>query len=399
MKVLGHVVLFLATLAVAAAALVHTASEAGVSSPLTSSLRSSLNAEMMARMVDRGFKLELSKNATQRQGEVERLPDPLIALARRSFAVDPLEVSTIRTLALGSVLQEDEARGRELMRVASQISKRDAVTDLWLAQDYGRRGNVEAMTAAFDHALRTSKRAREAAIGPLVKLLANESSHAPIGKLLDRRPEWESAFWLQFARDPVALQSSAKFFSATSLPLDRLEPAVRAQLYTNLRAAGHFDALYRLAALDPGLEPSTAELAEGAFITVEDGHPLGWVLRSRGNYSSQVHPTSGELQIDAKAGAFGVAAERVIRLEGSRSLTILLAEPLPENTELTLAASCAPDRARKLGNLTLEAGDRRGQLDLPIADCDVATLQLSFAVDPGRRDALIRILRIAPDTS
>src|SRR5690606_31218528 len=122
-------------------------------------------------------------------------------LARLSYSIDPLNVETLRTIALGHSLHEDQARARQIMRLASSLSKRDDITNMWLAQDYGRNGDAQRMLASFDHLLRTSRRARQGAIALVVNTLESDESHASFGKLLQQQPEWQSAFWAEFARN------------------------------------------------------------------------------------------------------------------------------------------------------------------------------------------------------
>lgn len=395
MNILGRVLFTVFATVVAAAAYIHATSEVRLS-PLSSTLllRVGLTTEAMGLAVDRIFKLQMGENAAQGLAEFEPLADPGAELARRTFAADPLNAATIRTIALGSVLHEDANRARELMQLAARISKRDSLTNLWLAQNYGTRGEMDAMMASFDHALRTSSRTREAAIGPMVNLLADSESHGPLGALLDRRPEWEGDFWANFVNNPVALQNAPEFFTTNSLSLDRLKPTARERLYANLKNAREFDVLRRLATLDPGTAAGVENLATGRFETTEQGNPMGWILHSQGNFAARVLPSTGELLIDAQAGSFGVAAERVFPIAQAYALEVRMAEPLPENARLDLTATCAMSGGDTLGRVVLGPGERGGQTELAGRDCDFGDLQLSFSVDPGRRDAFIQVAGI-----
>lgn len=391
----ARIVLLPISLVIAAAAFVHAGSETeALSIGPGASSRLGLDANIVAALADGGFRAEMASRQAQAQNEFPRLPDPLIALARDSFAADPLEVSSLRTIALGSVLQDDEERARRVMRLASRISKRDSITNLWLAQDYGRVGDFEAMLASFDHALRTSPRVREFAMKPVVSALASKESHAQLGKLLAGRPEWEVDFWREFAINPVAAANAAEFFAGSGIPLDRIPEETRERLYANLKREQRFETLYNFAASDPVAKASEAALVAGKFVSAREGNPLGWTLHSRGNASAQVHRSTGELQIDARSGSFGIAADRIVRVEGNQALAIALAEPVPDNASLKLAVKCVDGAKSELAVISLEPGDKSGAVRFAAGECSFVSLELSFAADSGRRDAFIRVASI-----
>jgi hypothetical protein len=389
-------------LAVAAAAFVHAASETERFwvGPGTSE-RFGLDAHIAAKIVDRGFTAEMVSyqsqaqgDQSQAQGDFPRNSASLIALARDSFAVDPLEVSSLRTIALGSLLQDDEDRARRLMRLAAQISKRDTIVNLWLAQDYGKAGDVEKMITSFDNALRTSRRAREYAMKPVVDALASEDTYDTLGELLASRPEWEPDFWGEFSRNPVGIANAANFFKASGIPVERMPEASRELLYANLKKTRQYDTLFALAALDPEARAGSDALAADKFNIVGGGNPLGWMLRSQGSYAARIHEKTGELQIDARSGTFGIAADRVVRGGASYRLAFAMAEPVPENAKLKLVARCADSSNREVASLPLGPGERAGEIAFVADGCAFVSLELSFTVDPGRRDALIRIASI-----
>lgn len=396
---LARIVLLPAGLAIAAAAFVHATAEALPGAFGSASMTTTLNAQALTALVDQGFAVEMSSATPQEQGQLPRVSDSLVALARKAFTVDPLEVSTIRTIGLGELLHEDPDRAREAMRLAAQLSKRDSITDLWLAQDYAQTGDVEAMTASFDQALRTSVRARASAMTPLVNMLANDESHLPLGALIERRPEWETDFWQTFVRNPVALEHSARFFERTKLPIDRLSPDDRQRLYANLKATGQYETLFGLARLDSAAKASPESLAAGKFDTTRQGDPLGWSTHSEGDYSASVHAASGELQVDARSGSFGIAADRLFRLDRDYRLAIRMAEPVPANATVELAAVCGNSERTRLARIVLPAGAETGEASFGAGACAFADLQLSFKVNAGRQDALIRVASVSLNPS
>jgi hypothetical protein len=242
--------------------------------------------------------------------------------------------------------------------------------------------------------LRTSARARDFAIKPLVEALASPESHAPLGRLLARKPDWEDQFWLEFARNPVSVPLAADFLENSSLTADRIPEGPRRELYTSLRQRSLFSTLYRVAALDRKAGAGSQELAAGKFVTTANGNALGWTLHSEGSFSVGVHQRTDELQIDARGGAFGIAADRVAPVDGSRRVTITMAEPVPSNAAVKLAVQCADGSKRELTSVSLRSGQRGGQAVFSADGCGFVNIELSFNVESGRRDALIRVARI-----
>ena len=397
MNRLVRLALLLVGFAVAFLAFVNAASGVGAPAidPAAHSGWFGLNGHMLSLLAERDFRDELvSHQAQVQQGEMPRLSDQLIAEAKAAYAVNPLDVSSLRTIALGSMVQDDKERARQVMRIAEQISKRDSMTDLWLAQDYGELGNTDAMLASFDHALRTDVRVRSVTMKPVVEALAHPESFAPLGTLLKQQPEWEDDFWHEFVRNPVAIANAASFLTETGIPLSQLPDNERRVLYGNLKQTKQLDTLFRLAALDPDIETSESALAAGQFVTTDQGDPLGWTLYSKGTAAAHVRPDSGTLEIDAQPGSFGIAADRIASLHGSQDLTIEMAEPVPDNAALELALTCADDASTQLADIRLGPGEKKGDASLPSGGCAYGNLQLSFTVNEGRRAALIRIARI-----
>ena len=232
-------------------------------------------------------------------------------------------------------------------------------------------------------------------MGPVVGLTSSPESHASLGDLLRQQPDWEGAFWSRFSRDPVALANADAFFANSGLSIELVPELFRRRLYANLKREGHFEALYRLATIDPATAAGAESLSAGEFVAAGGANPLGWDLRSRGDFAARVHDGAGELQIDARAGSFGVAADRVVRLEGDYELTIRMAEPVPDNANLEMALVCLAPNESELATISLDAGTEAGEAMLSAGTCEFANLEVSFGVDPGRRAALIRIASIS----
>lgn len=436
MKFATRLLLVPVALALAVLSFAHAASETGRATfppgffgPL------GIDSHIIGEVVDRAFKAEmtaLQSEALAKQGEISaedlaslaedpvalqrfieerersgapdsgdeypRISAELLRLARLSYASDPLNALTLRTIALGHVQHEDPDRARRLMQLAARLSKRDTITNLWLAQDYGQRGNVEQMLNSFDHALRTSRSAREGAMGLVVGSLNSVESHKMLGDLLRQQPDWEDAFWIEFSRNPVAIANASAFFKNSGIPLQQIPEQRRPALYANLKRSGLYGALFELAGVDSaagtGTGTGTQDSRAIGFDLADESNPLGWTFHSRGTFSTAVNRSTNELQIDARAGAFGLAADRVMRGGRDFEMALRMADPVPPSVGVTLSATCVDGQKRELANVALSPGDKDGTETVQARECDFMSLDLSFEVEQGRRNPLIRIASI-----
>lgn len=340
----------------------------------------------LARLIDGNRRMAPQK---ERQ-EYPRIPPDLQALAHLSYAADPLNIRTLRTIALGITLHVDAEKSRQLLQIASNLSKRDELVNLWLAQDYGKRGEVSLMLASFDHALRTSRKARDTAMPPLVSLLGSTDSHTVVGDLLRQQPEWERAFWGEFVRNPVTLANVLSFFENSGLSLSRVPEHNRQVLYSNLRAAGQYDALFSLSSQFRNQGDSNEP--RGRFVAANASNPLAWTLRTRGDFAAHIDDSTGELQIDARAGSFGVAADKIVRGNRDFQISLRMAQQVDDSASLRLTATCVDgSRRRTLSRGVLGAGQDNLIIIVQAQECNFIALELAFEVREGRRNPLLRI--------
>src|SRR5690606_13073394 len=176
--------------------------------------------------------------------------------------------------------------------------------------------------------------------------------------------------------------------------LQQIPEQRRPALYANLKRSGLYETLFELAAVDSttGLGSQTAKAPR--FDLADEWNPLGWTLHSRGTFSTALHRSTDELQIDARAGAFGLAADRVMRGGRDFEMSVRMAEPVPRGVGVTLSAACVDGQKRELASVALSSGDQAGTEVLQARECEFLSLELSFEVEQGRRNPLIRIAKI-----
>jgi hypothetical protein len=389
-------ILLIGGIALAAAAFVHAASEVDpLGLGMATNTGTGLSANAMTEFVSRASLAQLSRQPSDDRAESQPLSDSILSSAYRAFSVDPFHASTIRAIALGSIIQSDREQARQAMRAAWDLSKRDDITTAWLAQDYGQLGDLSNMIAFLDSSLRTSRRARDIAVKPLADLLVHEEAHRIIGNLLADGPEWETAFWQEFVQNPVALQNATQFFTVNSLTPQRLRRSDRERLYANLKRSGQIAALYRLASIDPDVQSPSSALTEGRFPTNNNLNPLDWTLNADGLFATRVLRENGQLELDVRPDSSGTAAERIIRFNGPQQLSITLEEPLSEGVNLDLVATCAIAPTREIARISLERGQVKGATEVSAGECMYGNLALKFRTGSSRGGSVLRIVSIS----
>ena len=380
--------------AIAALATVHAGSENGVVPlAMASTMHSTLNSRMQNLLVEVGFRSQVVQPDGQ-QVTFNAMDEDLAQLALDAYSNDPLEVETLRTIALGKFAQSDPDKALELLEKVTEISRRESMTNMWLVQEYGKRGDLDKVLSNFDRALRTSARVREAAMAPLVNILSQPEAHPLIGDLVKRDPEWTEDFWREFARNDVALENAQEFFTRSGINFSDVPQGIRRSIYNNLKRTRRFETLFQLAASDPDASVAGGIGSEQGFPVTSGGDPFGWELGSTGNFATVVNRRTGLMEIDARAGSFGNAADRVLPVSGRQELAITLSQPMPQNARVDLLARCPASGGTELARVTLGPGEKSGRTEFAAGDCRYSNVVVTFNVGQGRRDALIQIASI-----
>ncbi|QZH74919.1 MAG: hypothetical protein JY451_14950 [Erythrobacter sp.] len=382
----------LSGLVVAAAALVHSASEAmPLGAGLVLRTDTALSATANVEAANLLFRAELVEGAANGQTVPQSASTGALAAARIAFAVDPLDSEVLRILAIGATV--DRASRSEAMSLVWALTKRDELVSLWLAENAGSQGDLDTMVSRFDAVMRTNERVREQAMPTLLNVLTIDEGIDEIGRLISRQPNWEPEFWHAFVRNPVSLSRAASFFERNDIGLDRLGQENRRRLYANLLAANEYAVLFSVAAKDETLG-SPGSMADGTFDAARNGHPLDWTTFAEGRFSASIS-AENELVINSEPGGFGLAAQRIVPNTGPAQIGLALAQPVPDGAQVVLEAVCAGQRnSSPLARVTLDAGGTDGVAAIERADCSYIELRLSFTAPAGRRPTDLRVRQI-----
>jgi len=244
-------------------------------------------------------------------GQAERARIDQAAQLRRGLRDMPLSARILRLVAAADSQSQPE-RAATMLAISGQVSRRDMLTEVLLADAYARTGDAAGSIRHLNTALSTSPGAGDLAFPFLVQLLAEPEFRPMIAQYVDQ--PWGDEF-LYFAaqhgpaanalevalRNPVA-QSEGRFarFRAELLP----------HLVSQGDAGLAFDYVRRLKGpsapvlADPGFAGASADPAFA---------PLSWALTNKDGVYADLIGQRGVL-LSADPGVRGVAVERIFEL-------------------------------------------------------------------------------------
>lgn len=290
-----------------------------------------------------------------------RLNPRIGILAGKAFRLEPMDEKAVRQLALIAAQQNGKAAARRVMLLASQMGRRDLVTNMWLVEDYGRAENLPKALQHLDYALRTSSESQGILMSALVQAMANREMVPQMRKLLASDPSWRSAFWFGITEAKGPLQNALELrLAMVGEDVDIPEDSDRRLLENLVRIGSYADAfrLYRNVLL-PRENPSKAVQHVG-FNRPALWPPLDWRVASEGAYSAWLNPDRSELEVSLLGQTDAVFAERLIELvPGTYRLSGRIAEDDQELSKaLSLSLECAESDAPK--NWNIEVAFERG---------------------------------------
>ena len=124
----------------------------------------------------------------------------MLGLSRASLRRQSFNPEAMRTIALGYALQDNIAKARPAFRVAGQLSKRDAPTNIWLIEDAVQRDSVPDALALFDRSLRVEDNLRPVLFPVLASALSDPVIAKAAVPIFEARPVW-ARFFVKYAMD------------------------------------------------------------------------------------------------------------------------------------------------------------------------------------------------------
>lgn len=278
--------------------------------------------------------------------------DPRIrSLSTRAFAIEPTNAETVRLLGLLQAEKGGIQSARRIMQLASELSRRDAVTNLWLVEDYGRQSNLEAVLKHLDYALRTSGESRSFLMATLVQGMKQKEMVSPMRKLLVRQPPWEEQFWLSISEADSPLDNALLLRVAEHKDRHPVPTLIDERLLRNLVQTGNFAGAFRLyrEVLEPEIANGRRKGDARGFAQFSTWPPMGWQLASEGTHSAWINPETGELEATLSGQVEAIFARRLVELAPGKYRVSAELAPDGEVREsaLHIALECAEADAAK----------------------------------------------------
>lgn len=325
-------------------------------------------------------------------------------LAISALRQEPGNIAAIRALAAVHAVRGDEERADRLLRFGERMTRRDARTNLALAELAIKHGDAAATVRYLGHVVATSQLFGDAAADRLIVAARDPAVARELGGALRSGPTWKSRFMSRFVRSTAAPDALAGTLSHIARPgLGNVDMTYLATAFRTLLKAKSRDraaALYRQ--IFHGVGPL---LRDGGF--EESGRdPFGWELVSDAGLSALEAPAEGgrgrRLDMISDAGRAGVVADQILALPPGRyrlSATLAGGEPrAPQWPAVTIACAGEKDVRTRLARM---AGNRSAATvvkEFSIPDtCALQTLAVHFGApfDASRSEGWVDDLAIA----
>lgn len=298
--------------------------------------------------------------------------DAARSLASVAIRQVPGDAASLRVLGMTRPDAETKGRAFRIMQLATQASRRDLQTNLWLIEYYVAQGDVANTIRYYDYSLKSSAEAEQLLFPVLTSAMSNPDIAAAVKAKLKARPVWTTSF-LQHA---FAAGDSDKNLIPIVLDMaqDRigLSADLKRQYAQRLAERGNVAGLDRLAkGLGRPLIEGTAALDKTG-----DLPPADWRLLPAAGMSVFADPTAG---FSFVANQNGPLIERLFHLKpGTYALQLVPQfNEGGDNTRLTWSVTCLPE-SRPIGVMPDGSQTR---LVIPPTDCAYQKLSLSLEND------------------
>lgn len=302
------------------------------------------------------------------EGAAPALPEGKQSAAlRQDLAREPLDAGALRQLALGDGIEQ--AQGLRLLKLADQVSRRDAETQLYLLEFAAQAGNIQESLRHYDALLSVQAPTGPVLLGILARGLGDPALRAALLPYAGRG--WFGVLIRQGAgqggdpRNALALAREAGWL-ATPDRRDALAPALIPALLTrgaDAEAAALADSLgmegwrrlgFAIETLDPRLGP------------------LGWRIEASGVGAAQWRsPDVLEISVEPLR-SLTVARRETLYGPGAYRLDFTLSAADGQSPALEWSLDCPGSRpAEVIGTAGADAGlPRRVSMAVTIpADC------------------------------
>ncbi len=298
-----------------------------------------------------------------------------VALAQSAVARDATLVTPHNILGLAAALSGRTNQAAAYFSFADRLTKRDMVTQLWLIEYAVARDDIEGALSHFDAALRTAWTAQDVLFPILVEATGDPQLVAPIGRILEKQPQWAPNFlWRATEGGPSAANVAQLLLQLRKAGYPLTTENVRLMLQRAVRdnrldvASVIFDAF-------SGAR-QTELVRNGGFAGDNKYPPFDWDLTDDVELRAERAPKADSedigVNVFADAGRGGTAARQLLRLS-------------PGSYRLRTAAGDISMAAAERPNWTIACAGRSNSvlLTMPLANGTGAGASFSVPADCG----------------
>lgn len=321
----------------------------------------------------------------------KELPRAAVSEAREAFLMEPTDAFAAAVLGLDAAMKGKTANARKIFEADMRLSRRNLISQAWLADDAARRNDVAATLRYFDLILRRENAASGKVLAQLVQVLRQDAAIPLFVRLLKTPSPWHPQFWEAASRDPLAIENTSKVLEVLTEKNYKIEPGYDAVLLSRLVLQSKFE---RAASLYAVLRPEIANSAKEPKVVRSFGfgkskeiEPYFWVApEDRGDLGAYLNASTKNLDVSILGGASGILVRRLAIIpSGTYAIRLIAADMPPETKNITarLKLACATNPVAsatavfKLGSGSLTSAPINVQED----QCRYIWLELSIAND------------------
>lgn len=327
--------------------------------------------------------------------------------AMRVLQREPLSPRALRQLGIYYVMTGEPSKGRNLVAMSTLLTRRDAIGQMWLADDSARRGRIDEALQAFDIVIRTQPEAREVAFGAMNAALADPRFRSAFVKLAADNPPWLSpfvAFSIGTSTRPSDLADvlgKLRSISKSILP-EKEAGSLLSRLVSEAPIEDARDLYLSL----PGAR--RAVLTSISFPSAKEAFrysPFGWEIFDNAGVQAFGSGKGADVMIEALVlpGYRGTAARKVLflpkgthRWAGTASLV-----DMSQGATAAMVLSCyrAPGQWSRAADAQLRNGVNRFVFEIP-SDCGAQLLSLELLGADNQNDSAMTLqsmqLQVSP---
>lgn len=332
-----------------------------------------------------------------------------VAESRALLVFAPLSSAVVRSIALGRDALGDEQGAARSMAIASRLSRRDGLTQMWLANAALRKEDAQEGFRHFDTFLRTYSPAEtQVAIEQMVGALRFREARVELAPYVSGSNPWYERFiGVAAGRAPKAADVADLLLRAKSIPDNPYLRGYYATLFERLINEKAYAEALRLYPRLPGAKPGVLRAVAATPETLSVGYaPAIWSFADdvdRGGAPRETNNGVG-LEFYAQADTIGVSGQKLIKFPAAGKPQTLYWTVAEQETnsgssarwKLNCLGPKQPTEIQSINLMTVKPGSRL-RMAVP-AGCAVAVLRMEMAGGVGNNMARIFVNRLRTGT-